>query len=309
MEKNFIHTYKGMKRHLYQLEKIHCGRLRLHTLGITADKRKIIEATLGCEDAPCHILIHAAVHGREYANTALVLALIEDYLQIPLQESQKILMQEVCFHLIPMVNPDGVVISQSGPEGIRNPSLRKRLRMYYQRDKKYRRLILNEQTYFQKWKSNARGVDINRNFNAGWEQYKGIPFPSFAEYKGKSPESEHETQALLKAAKRWNPRCCVSLHSCGRLIYWNYGSSGKLLKEDKKLAQCIRKAIGYPMCSTVKAQTEGAGCSDYFMETLRIPSVTIETGRAKCPLPRREYPLIYRQCIMLLPALASLYQE
>lgn len=307
MEKKFIHTYQGMKQYLIDMEKLYKSRIRLHTLGITADKREIIEASLGYRNASRHILIHAAVHGREYGNTALVLALIEDYLQDSFQKNHLSLIKDVCFHLIPMVNPDGVVISQQGPKGIQNLQLRKRLLLCRKRDQKYEKSFSDEQTYFRKWKANARGVDINRNFNSGWKKYIGSPWPSFAGYKGKSPESEKETQALLKAARRWSPCCCISFHSCGNLIYWNYGCKGKLLVEDKKLAQCIGKITGYDLHSTINARTQRAGCSDYFMEKLRIPSVTIETGSTECPLPIREYSRIYRQFLMLLPALAFLY--
>ena len=59
---------------------------------------------------------------------------------------------------MPMVNPDGVTISQYGPKKIRNATLRKNL---YKIAKGFS---------FKEWKANARGVDINRNYAEGFNR-------------------------------------------------------------------------------------------------------------------------------------------
>lgn len=309
MEREYADTYEKVLHRLEYLKRKFPGQVVLHLLGRTADGRMIPELSLGDPDRPVHILIHAAVHGREYANSAVLLELAGDHLYRAQKETRKNALREVCFHIIPMVNPDGVSISQYGPGAIRDPSLRKGLYDCWKRDRGNFHPPIKEQLYFRRWKANARGVDINRNFSAGWKEYAGTLFPSFAGYKGPFPESERETRALLDSARRWKPCCCISLHSSGNLIYWDYRSEGRLYDTDKMLARYIGRVTGYKTCSSADEGAVRAGCSDYFMETLKIPSVTIETGIGECPLPPAEYPLLCQNLSRLLPSLSRLYRR
>ena len=59
-----------------------------------------------------------------------------------------------------------------------------------------------------RWQANARGVDINHNFNAGWaalqlqERAAGIGGPSPRQWGGPAPESEPETRAMTELCRR-----------------------------------------------------------------------------------------------------------
>ncbi|MDD4125845.1 MAG: M14 family zinc carboxypeptidase, partial [Eubacteriales bacterium] len=94
-------------------------RYGIHTdiIGTSAEGRNIYSCILGDINAQYHVLIGAAMHGKEYMNTALLLDLIEyytigegeTYIGTPLCDY----IDGVCFHIIPMINPDGVTISQT----------------------------------------------------------------------------------------------------------------------------------------------------------------------------------------------------
>lgn len=315
----FKYSYEQLNIDLQKMKQAYPEKVSLNVAAFTIDKRKITEIVLGADDAEKHILIQASMHGREYMNTVLVMRQVEDYLNLSGTEKYRgylweELYRNICFHVIPMVNPDGVTISQRGVDGIRNPRLREGIMTCYRRNREFCRENIGKATktpekacqahYFSRWKANARGVDINRNFNAGWEEYEGPREPSSEGFKGTFPESEAETQAVLNIARKCEITGCIAYHSSGNMIYWDYGSEGAVFEADRRLAEIAGEITGYPLKSTVQDKTDTAGCSDYFVRKCGIPAITIETGSEDCPLPESEYEVIYRQNRNLWPALA-----
>lgn len=283
--------FEDMCRILQKMKKSYPDQMRLNIAGVSGDKREIWEAEIGDKEAPYHILLHGAIHGREYMNTELILWMICTYLQ----NIQRKDYEAACLHILPMVNPDGVCISREGPCAIRSRELRQILWECYQRDRNVKGEGLEAAEYFKKWKANARGVDLNKNFPYGWKEYQGSAHPSSAFYKGETPGSEEETKAVLKLSQLWSFCCTIAFHSSGELIYWDYGSKGKVFEQEKQLAEQISVITGYEMRSTVAEGTEKAGSSDYFVRHCKIPSVTIETGSAECPLPGEEFLLMKKR--------------
>lgn len=254
------------------------------------------------------------MHAREYMNTILMMNQINDYLR---QKTGKCLenqsckryassqdvygihtfsrdkkyihralnnIQDICFHIIPMANPDGVTLCQNMNAALAKPIVKKCAASRQEAN-----------NFIQRWKANARGVDLNRNFDIGWASYIGAPAPCGEGYKGPSPASEPETQAILHTASKYKFACCISYHSSGNLIYWDYGCHGNLRQKELALANYASTIIGYPLHSTIQDAAATAGCSDYFVLKLKIPAITIETGAGECPLSTEEYPEIYKK--------------
>lgn len=286
----FRYSYRQMMEELEKLWRIYPGKVRIESVGWSWEGRCIPEVILGKKNAGHHILVQAGIHGREYMNSRLMIRLMEEYLECPGRA-------EVCFHVLPMVNPDGATIAQEGMNGIRRGKIRQEFLKYC------------ESFDFGLWKANARGVDINRNFDAGWEEYEGMQKPGREGFKGTKPASEPETRAVLKAAERYTIDCCISYHSSGSLVYWDYGSEGAVYKAEKRLAEVVGRNTGYPLESTVKSCVDAAGCSDYFVRKLGIPAVTIETGKGECPLREPEFEDIYQRNRNLWKALAEEFTE
>lgn len=260
----FLYSYEQMSAELETLQRQNPAALTVVSLGKTVQGRNIWKATVGDRAAKHHILIHAGIHGREFMNAALVMNQLRDYLETWKDEEGF----SVCFHVIPMVNPDGCMQSQQG--------------------------MLENNRKHALWKANAVGVDLNRNFPCGWHTYSGAQEPGAEGFKGPGPASEVETRAILQIRKEYDLACCISYHSAGNLIYWDYGCEGRLFLYEKSLAQMLSDTTGYPLHSTVSDGVDGAGCSDYFVLKCGIPAVTIETGEGSCPLEKREFACIYR---------------
>jgi len=309
---NALYTYDDMVRDLNAMQAYYPQYLKVNELARTADNRQILEAIVGNENAPKKIVIQASIHGREHMNTMLVMRQMEELLNNYETGSYdghpySQLLNDIAFHIIPMSNPDGVMISQFGIDGIQSTDLKELLNNCRNYDLQAGN-ISDDSMYWARWKSNARGVDLNRNFASGWDAFQGASQPSFEKYKGEMPASEIETQTILDLAQKTNAICVISYHSAGNLIYWDYGSTGEIYEKDRELTEMVSRLTGYTMQSTIQSSTDAAGCSDYFVLAKEIPAITIENGGGQCPLSINEFLPIWNANQDLLPALLAFYQ-
>ena len=309
-----LYTYEQMMNDLEEMKAAFPELMAVQICGQSLDGRDIPEVVIGNRSSEKHIFIQASIHAREYINTLVAMKQIErllihhedgTYNDVSYDE----LLSESCFHILPMSNPDGVVISQFGLEGIHDEALREILKNCYENDLNNGRAGNNRDVYWKTWKANARGVDLNRNFDAGWESYEGVSYPSSDHYKGTHPVSEPETQAIVNAVHANNTILTISYHSTGSVIYWDYGSSGEVYEQDAELAGLVSLLTGYERSSSIQSAQDAAGCSDYFVLKENIPSVTIENGYCACPIGIEEFPSIWASNAELLPALAYNYSK
>ena len=194
-----------------------------------------------------------------------------------------------------MLNPDGVTISQMGASGIRDQVLRA----------KVEGILQSENMPAALWKSNANGVDLNRNFPTGWESlyHKG---PSATRYRGASPLCEVETQAIETLINTVDFDVTVSYHAMGSLQYWQYGQDGTLLEETRALAEAVYAVTKYPLATAqAEEDLEGGGLRDWALMDVGIPSVTVEIGCLDAPLQQQEWAAIYQRNAGVLEALAA----
>ena len=190
--------------------------------------------------------------------------------------------------IVPCVNPDGVEIALHGAESAGD--LRAEVERISGGDASH-------------WNANARGVDINHNFNAGWhiarqlERAQGIDSPAPRRYGGSSPESEPETQALTALCEKFGFRAVYAFHSQGEEIYWRYGDGTP--PASALMARVLSASSGYAAASPEAIASHG-GFKDWFIEKYRRPGFTIEMGKGENPLPISELDGIYEQLEELL---------
>ena len=195
------------------------------------------------------------------------------------------LLQKFTFWFVPCLNVDGVDISVLGlPE---NPI-------------KERQLKMNGSEDFTLWQSNARGVDLNHNYDYRFFEYKVLEVqngiaPGRTRYSGEYPESEPETKAFATLVRAIAPDFILSFHSQGEEVYFRPRGS----KKAQLLARCCAEILGYKLsCPTGLA--DFGGLSDYAGEVLGIPSFTIELGKGQNPLPYSKLPAISERVYRLL---------
>lgn len=278
MEQNLIintipekYSYNQFLNDLHQIESIYGDCVKINKLTDTADGREIYDLLIGEIEAPKHILIFGAMHGREYITSQVVmrqLCLCLDALQGKGGEYRGIpvgdLLNGVAIHFIPFSNPDGVTISQFGANSLVNGELREAVFLMSRGDE-------------AGWKANARGVDLNRNFDAEWHSYNGVVVPGPERYKGIYPGSECESAALIQLTQQYPVKRTISYHSCGALIYWYFKQSGHVLTESKRFAEVISEETGYYLDDDYTS-VDAAGYKDWAVYKMGIPSLTIEVG-------------------------------
>lgn len=285
------YSYEQMLADISALKALYPDMVSSSVIGKSESGLDIPVIRLGQPDAEYHVLIQAAIHGREHMTAWLAMAIADHSLAAGYMGSENI-----CYHIIPMSNPDGVCISQSGTLG--DAQL-----LIYQSDKAAGYTAASADDYAVQWKANSLGTDLNRNFPSGWDACDKRSQASSEQYRGASPFSASETAALRDYTLKYDFDATISLHSSGDVIYYRYGNNETANECSLSLAQAIEKISGcYPEETD---GTDGAGYKDWAIDELGIPSVTIELGCSACPLPERELYNLFDRCRQLLPAVTA----
>lgn len=304
------YSYDRMEQDIQNLGARYGQLMQTNVIGTSLDGRNIYEVVLGNQSADKHILIQAGIHAREYMTPLLVMKQLEyglafydkgSYEGQPLSN----ILQHVAIHYVPMSNPDGTMLSEYGISSIRSEELRQAIQNCYTTDVAQGRTSAAFERYLTVWKANARGVDLNQNFPANWEQVVSCPNPSYATYRGASALSEPESQALANLANSRIWAATISYHSMGNVIYWDYAGN-RQYEPSRELANLIAANTGYRPAGA----SGNGGFKDWTqIKDNPIAGLTIETGSVACPLPLSEYNNIWNQNKMVWAAVAKYVME
>jgi protein MpaA len=123
---------------------------------------------------------------------------------------------------------------------------------------------LNPDGLNRRSRTNARGVDINRNYPGTWRR----PRRGERHRSGPSAASEPETRAMMGLVNKYRPAKIVSIHQPLHCITF----SGE---RSRALAQAIAKANGYKLKDNIGYPTPG-GFGGYCDRIIKTPVVTLE---------------------------------
>lgn len=311
-----LYSYENLISDANTLAKQYSQIIKYVTIGKSHDNRDIVMLRLGVGRK--YILFCGGVHGRETINPIVLMKIIEFYasqyegykvvkekLDIKLrnlspniekQYDQMIfgkcvyeLLQTYTILMIPLLNPDGYVISLYGFNAIIDKKLREKIKKMFHN--------------CSEWKFNGRGVDINRNF----------PCRS---WKPKGPNdyaaSENETKTLIQVFHQYRIRCFLDFHSRGKSIYY-YRNSMPLSYNEKqlKIAKRLKDITKYELVDPKKEidyGDSGGNTVHYFSERFNRPALTIETvdEYATFPLDYKYRSSTFEELKLVLFELGSL---
>ncbi len=287
------YDYFGYRKQVEALCKAY-PVLQSYIIGRSAAGRDIWALRVG--RASEYVLYAAAFHGSERITCSLMLRFLEELCDTLQHDGELagLKAQHAMFGrgliVVPLVNPDGCEIALRGAIGC--GYMAPRIAKMCGGD-------------FSRWNANLRGVDINHNFDAGWEELRkhereeGIYGPGPTRFGGFRPESEPETLALTELCRNNRIRHVVAFHSQGEVIYWNYGD--KQPPRAAKMAEIMATSSGYAL-DVPTGLAVGGGFKDWFIETFNRPGFTVEVGTGKNPLPAGQLPDLYerlREMLML----------
>jgi carboxypeptidase T len=167
--------------------------------GTSVNGRPIHRFEWGAPEGP-PVLLTGLVHGVEFVGSVALLEFVRSVVTNPQSE----LLRHARLVVVPIVNPDALHVNCSR--------------------------LAEGRRAFQR--SNARGVDLNRNFPRlrhrlplnllGGSRWRRAP-----NYVGPHPLSEPETRALSRVADELRPRVSVGFHSFGDLLLYPWAFTAR----------------------------------------------------------------------------------
>lgn len=279
------YDYSNLKKDVDRISKLR-KNVELFSIGESVMEHKLYCLRIG--SGKRKLFINGAHHGLEYLTSAFIVKFIDEYAKSAEEGSElfgydtRALLSRTTLCAVPMVNPDGVDIAIHGID-VTNPYHRKLVSM------------VGIHSFNKVWQSNANGVDINHNYNAGWRVTELRPSPS--KYSGPYSESEPETKAVVDFVRKENFDMLMAFHSQGGEIYYDF--DGKAEARSMDLVNEFAEASGYIPSHPTGSASFG-GCKDWFIKEFGKAGFTIEIGHGKNPLPTEFLETVYKENAPLL---------
>ena len=203
-------------------------------------------------DGDPYVLLVGGIHGGyEWNSVLLAYRMIDHFARYPDEMPER-----VRVGVIPSLNPDGVV-AVVGVSGRFNPD----------------EVQLPDDTSVGRF--NARGVDLNRNFDCKWQPqstWRGEVIDA-----GSEPFSEPEAQALRDVVLQGGPDAVVFWHSQAGAVYGSECHEG-VLPITRTVLNAYAEASGYPAVLTFD-HYEITGDAEGWLATMGIAGITVEFTR------------------------------
>ena len=268
-------------------------------IGQSVCGRDIIMLSAGSRDAAKSVLYVGVHHATEYITSAILMRFLAD-LGEAARDGRRIcgvdvqsMLERRRIYVVPMLNPDGVELHLHG---------------IWEKCPLAERLAAMSGGDFSHWQANARGVDLNHNYDALFWDYKAIEeergvVPGASLYSGVAPESEPETQAIC-ALLRYDAsiRTVLSLHTQGEVIYYGAGAAPV---GTRSLGRTLSRMTGYALAEADGTAAYG-GLVDRYVREFERPAFTLECGKGENPLPPEQALPIYarlREALFCMPYL------
>jgi len=271
------HTYAELDNELHQLAKAHTSIARVSSIGKSIEGRELwvikISDNVTQDEPESTVVFVGGHHAREWiaVDTPFLLAkhLVNQY---GADTTITRLVDHAEIWIVPMVNPDGHQYS-----------------------------VTNQRL----WRKNRRnngdgtfGVDLNRNYGHQWGG-PGSSGDTFSDiYRGTTPFSEPETQAVRDLLQQHRPGALISYHNFSQLILYPWGHTNNPAPDEAllnnlavALADRIRVVhnVSYTPQQSADLYLASGDTTDWLYDLFGVPCFTIEL-RPRSSSPGFELP-------------------
>jgi len=262
-----FHTYLELRNDLFRLQEMHPQIARVHDIGDTIEGRDILAIKISdnveFDEMEAEVLLVGCHHAREWL-TLEVPYFIAQYLveQYDTDPEIKRMVDNSEVWIVPLLNPDGLEYSIHT---------------------------------FRWWRKNRRdngdgsfGIDLNRNYSYMWgfDDEGSSPNGWSQVFRGKSPFSEPETDALRMLFIQREFQAAISYHTYSELILypWGYTAEPTLDQEllhylattMSDLMRGVNNRYYQPRQSSVGLYTTNGSFIDFAYGCYNIPAFCIE---------------------------------
>lgn len=261
------HSYKELEEDLFALERAHPLLARVIKIGESLERRNIyalkISDNVYQDEEEAEVLFIGCHHAREWISVEVPLLLAKYLLEnYALDSEVRNLVDQSQVWIVPLLNPDGLEYSIH---------------------------------FYRYWRKNRRdngdgsyGVDLNRNYGCNWgfDNLGSSPYSYSEVYRGASPFSEPETQAVRDLFAARNFQTMITYHSYSQVILYPWGYTEDPPDEAALLDQIAATLSGllqsvngnvYEFGQAGKAMYLTNGdATDWIFSAYGIPSYTIE---------------------------------
>lgn len=281
-------TYNGLVMALDELT-LDSPLLTETVIGKTLEDRDILGYTLtGTEETgpggetKAAVFITGTTHAREWASPEIAVRFIEELIEGHDDDPFATwLLDHLEFAIVPVLNVDGFLRTQHYFDR----------RWTGNRDGRQRRKNNRNVTApLEAGEDHLLGVDLNRNFSAGWGGSGSSSLQTSILYRGPAPFSEPESQALRDSVPvlLTDParmRAYLDVHGAIPLLYYILANQPAFAELDawttevaSRMQQTYEEISGVPGAYALDGITPPyAGVADeYFSVTYSVPAITIE---------------------------------
>ncbi|MGJ8670472.1 MAG: M14 family metallopeptidase [Oceanococcus sp.] len=259
-------------------------------IGSSTQQRSIYAFRFGANEQAV-MLQSGGIHAREWASPEAVTGIAEQLLAAADDSGiESYLRDTTSIILIPVLNPDGFLNTQSYPDTTRigedpdenlNPATAAAKDLTPREGRMRRKNLRDSDELMSTIENNLLGVDLNRNIGDFWaSSNRSSGNASSIVYHGPAKSSEPEIAALITASN-WLPsdnlRLFIDTHSFGRVFFYNRTGNERLFNITRNLVNNIRLAPTKSYSQVQENTGLGIGATDEFFAYQRqVPSYTLE---------------------------------
>lgn len=262
-------AYVSVEREIKALAKKYPDLIQTEVIGSSVQGRNLTVMKVG--KGKYKALAVAGLHAREHITVSYLMRCVEEYCKAFRSQSGKYegydiknLLSVYTLYVVPLVNPDGLEIIREKAQ----PNVT----ITYRPDP-----ITGKVATLADYKTNANGVNLNKNFPLLWNKTDTKrPTPDAENYKGTSVASEPETRALMGLCKENDFLWLASFHVRGDCIYWSDALNPSVGRSEEMVDK-LKSRCGFYKCPTSdNVNGFGGGFENWFRQEYQKPGFCIE---------------------------------